>query len=280
MGKEELVHRTIALHLTRQGDSNLSSMFLKEANLDVPEDLKNAFATLFQILADLKSHNLASAIQWTEDNREDLTQRSSNLPFQLRKLEYLRLLSGLGVFPALEYAKEKFYPFRSRHLAEIQKLMCCLVFADNLKSSPYAYYFQDPGVAFADMIHAFTREFCSILGLSSESPLHIAIMAGSLALPALLKLSTIMKKSRLEWTTEGELPVEIKLPEDYKFHSIFTCPVSKEQSTEENPPTLLPCGHCFNRDSLLRLSKGGQGRFKCPYCPLEATISQATRVWF
>ncbi len=27
------------------------------------------------------------------------------------------------------------------------------------------------------------------------------------------------------------------------FYSIFACPVSKEQSSEENPPMMLPCGH-------------------------------------
>ena len=31
--------------------------------------------------------------------------------------------------------------------------------------------------------------------------------------------------------------------QEFVFHSIFACPVSKDQSTDTNPPMLLPCGH-------------------------------------
>lgn len=53
-----------------------------------------------------------------------------------------------------------------------------------------------------------------------------------------------------------DLQVEIPLPSEYKFHSIFACPVSKEQATEQNPPMLLPCGHVIARESLNRLARG------------------------
>jgi hypothetical protein len=69
-----------------------------------------------------------------------------------------------------------------------------------------------------------------------------------------------MKEKRTEWTTQDELPVEIPLPSQFHFHSIFVCPVSKEQSTEQNPPMMLGCGHVIARESLEKISKGG--RFK------------------
>jgi hypothetical protein len=50
--------------------------------------------------------------------------------------------------------------------------------------------------------------------------------------------------------------VEIPLPLPYRYHSIFACPVSKEQSTAQNPPMLLPCGHVIARESLMRLARG------------------------
>lgn len=70
--------------------------------------------------------------------------------------------------------------------------------------------------------------------------------------------------------------VEVPLPPAYHFHSIFVCPVSKEQSTEDNPPMMLPCGHVIAEESLRALAK--HGRFKCPYCPTESTLKDAKKV--
>lgn len=93
-----------------------------------------------------------------------------------------------------------------------------------------------------------------------------------------MKMSSIMKEKRTEWTSRNELPVEIPLLPKYQYHSIFVCPVSKEQTTEENPPMMLPCGHVVAQESLSRLSKGGT-RFKCPYCPTESLPKDAKRVY-
>ncbi|KAL5079346.1 hypothetical protein RYX36_007767, partial [Vicia faba] len=46
-----------------------------------------------------------------------------------------------------------------------------------------------------------------------------------------------------EWQTTNQLPVPIEMDEEFQFHSIFVCPVSKEQASEDNPPMLMSCGH-------------------------------------
>ena len=38
---------------------------------------------------------------------------------------------------------------------------------------------------------------------------------------------------------------------------MFACPVSKEQSTEQNPPMMMNCGHVITKDSLQKLRKPG-----------------------
>ena len=52
--------------------------------------------------------------------------------------------------------------------------------------------------------------------------------------------------------------VEIDVPPEARYHSIFTCPVSKEQTTEMNPPMMLTCGHVLAKDSIAKLAKSGQ----------------------
>jgi hypothetical protein len=49
--------------------------------------------------------------------------------------------------------------------------------------------------------------------------------------------------------------IEIPLPPENRYHSVFACPVSKDQSTEQNPPMMMSCGHVVSKDSLQKLSK-------------------------
>ncbi|KNC84685.1 hypothetical protein SARC_03119, partial [Sphaeroforma arctica JP610] len=72
--------------------------------------------------------------------------------------------------------------------------------------------------------------------------------------------------------------VEIDVGKDHQYHSVFACPVSREQTTAENPPMRLPCGHVIAKVSLRNLSKGV--RFKCPYCPQEQTPADAVQIYF
>ena len=81
-------------------------------------------------------------------------------------------------------------------------------------------------------------------------------MVGTHALPKLLKLSSLMKEKKAEWTQQDELPVEIELANNQRFHSIFACPVLKQVSSDENPPMIMPCGHVICKEALMKLSKG------------------------
>ncbi|UDD56270.1 hypothetical protein AFCA_003823 [Aspergillus flavus] len=300
------------MHLLREGQFSVAATFLSEMAekkamesqqqastgasenaatlLDIDEvpsnEVRKQFATMYYILHEMKeNNNLLPAIQWSRDNREALEARGSNLEFELCRLQFVWLFHGgpdrQGPIPtgrqeALEYARREFQSFLPRYLREVQQLIGAMAFCPNLQDSPYKAIFNNPS-AWEDVAHSFTREFCSLLGLSADSPLYIAATAGAIALPTLLKLQTIMKAKRTEWTTENELPVEIPLPPSYLFHSIFVCPVSKEQTTDDNPPMMMPCGHVIAEESLKRLCKGS--RFKCPYCPMESHPREARKVF-
>jgi hypothetical protein len=92
-------------------------------------------------------------------------------------------------------------------------------------------------------------------------------------------MESVMKARGAEWTTSQELAVEIPLPEILQFHSIFVCPVSKEQTTEDNPPMMLQCGHILATNSVRSLGKdNAHHMFKCPYCPQETNLAQSRTV--
>ena len=80
------------------------------------------------------------------------------------------------------------------------------------------------------------------MGFSKESGLFLTAKVGTLALPQLVKVLKIIrgKDSMFE---NNELPVELEFGRDLNYHSIFICPVTREISTRENPPSVLGCGH-------------------------------------
>lgn len=239
-----LINRAVAMHLLREGQFLVASTFFEEAtarplrpespsdtaNPDVPmgndigidalksEALRKQFTTMYYILYELKTaRNLVPAIEWARTNTTALEARGSNLEFDLSRLQFIWLFSGgsnpvdsrsisQGQQSALDYARREFAHFQGRYLREIQQLSGAMAFSVNLAESPYRRIFHDDS-AWDDIAKSFAREFCHLLGLSADSPLYIAATAGAIALPTLLKLQTIMKEKRTEWTTQHELPV-------------------------------------------------------------------------
>lgn len=248
------------------------------------KQLQEKFATMYQILKELRNHNLLPAISWAHENSAELDARGSDLEFELCKRQYIYLIlqSGTGEDQgpavAMDYAQANFPRFADRHAKEIAQLASALVYQPNLAESPYAHLFAGGGAAgFDEIASSFTREFCSLLGLSAESPLYVAATAGAISLPRLMMFVGVMTQARASWTTASELAFDTPLPRSMIYHSIFVCPVSKEQTTDRNPPMMLPCGHVLARDSLKNLVKSHQ-RYKCPYCPVEGLLRDARQI--
>lgn len=105
--------------------------------------------------------------------------------------------------------------------------------------------------------------------------------AGAAALPALVKMAGVMERSGQDWDRCEQLPTDINLGPEFVFHSTFACPVSKDQSTPDNPPKLLPCGHVLCEQSIAKIADRSRTRvFKCPYCPMEARADNTRALVF
>jgi hypothetical protein len=197
--------------------------------------LQRKFTEMYHILDALRNqHDLGPAIEWARTHSRELEQRGSK---------------------ALEYARAVFPTFSSRYVRETSNLLGSLAFSANLEGSPYEALFYN-SAAWEEASTSFTREFCGLLGLSEKSPLYTAVTAGGIALPVLEKVERVMAQTRGQWTSVNELPVETPLPTAFRFHSIFVCPVSKEQGTDTNWPMMLPCGHALAKESLELHARG------------------------
>jgi hypothetical protein len=227
--------------------------------------LQQKFTEMYHVLNSLRNqHNLGPAIEWARTHSRELDQRGSNLEFELGRLKFVKLFLHQdpmsddpweGPTRALEYAQAVFPAFSSRHTRDTAHLLGSLAFASHLEGSPYEALFYNQ-TAWEEASASFTREFCGMLGLSEKSPLYTAVTAGGIALPVLEKVERVMAQTRGQWTSVNELPVETPLPPAFKFHSIFVCPVSKEQGTDANPPMMLPCGHALAKESLELHARG------------------------
>lgn len=50
------------------------------------------------------------------------------------------------------------------------------------------------------------------------------------------------------------MQVEINMGPDAQFHSIFACPILRQQTSDNNPPMRLLCGHVISRDAINKMS--------------------------
>lgn len=205
------------------------------------------------------------------------------LEFKLHKLYFVTLLESGNTLEAIQYARHYFPRFTADHEREIQTLMGAVVYANpnrSLRDGPYRHLL-DP-IHWEEAADLFQREACYLMGLSVESPLTVVVDAGAKALPALLNIKQVMQQRQVAgvWNPSviDELPIEIDLGVGHRYHSIFACPILKQQSTDNNPPVRLICGHCISQDALKKLSP--VHRLKCPYCPVEQNANDARQINF
>ncbi|KAG8907389.1 hypothetical protein FRB99_004414 [Tulasnella sp. 403] len=269
------LERVIGTHLLRTGEFDSAQIFFNESSIETPEATRDAFIEMHAILGRLREGDIQPALAWAITNRDFLRTRHSTLEFDLHRSHFMRLVqSSLTPFhtTAIQYSRQHFHTLYTHHpqiVPQVNRLLAALAFSPRLASSPYADL-AAPKIH-TDLEPAFTREYCARMGMSRQLPLRVVgDIGGNGALARIEKSKKVMKDKRGEWEFGDELLVEIPLLPQNRYHSIFACPVSKEQSTDKNPPMMLTCGHVIAKESMTRLTKGG-GKIKCPYCPVESS---------
>lgn len=279
--QDSLIRECLLHHFYRQGQFEVAQTLLEESHMEQDAGLREPYIQLANLRETLL-HNgdTGPCLQWAEDHASQLGDDGQRLRFQLVRLKYVQLLQT-SPNAALVFAQKAFPSFsNAEYNHDIQTLMGCLAFANRLATSPYADYLSQDFLGMAST--ALSSAYCKMQALPQENAFTQCIRLGITALPKIHRVMSLMKERRgIEWSQQGELPVEIELPSEMRYHSVFVCPVLRQQSTQENPPMMLPCGHAICQEALGRLSKGNQfARFKCPYCPAECCANQTMQVYF
>ncbi|KAI9588843.1 E3 ubiquitin-protein ligase RMND5A [Glossina fuscipes] len=281
-----LLNKVMAKHYCRQGMDDVARLLIEESNM--PEDMarevfesESSFAEIYRIWKAIQQHNLKPALEWTARYSNELIAKNSSLEFKLHRLAFLQIISrGMSAqTEAIVYARNNFYKFVDRFESEIPNLMGCFIYLPlGIENSPYKHLISTE--MWTEASYVFLKDACNTLGISKNSALSVVINAGCTALTALLAIKQVMQSRQVLniWCGRDELPIEIDLDPEYRYHSIFACPILRQQTTEENPPKKLTCGHVISNDALHKLSNGHI--LKCPYCPVEQNADEAVRIYF
>lgn len=281
-----LLNKVMAKHYCRQGMDDVAQSLIKESGM--PEEIaqevfdsESSFAEIYKICKAIENHNLGPALEWTARFSNELIEKNSSLEFKLHKLAFLQIVSrGIEAqAEAIAYARNNFNKFVDRFGSEIPNLMGTFIYLPNgIENSPYKHLISPE--MWTEASYIFLKEACHTLGISKNSALSVVINAGCTALPALLNIKQVMLSRQVLsiWSGRDELPIEIDLDAEYRYHSIFACPILRQQTSEDNPPKKLTCGHVISNDALHKLSNGAI--LKCPYCPVEQNSDDAVRIWF
>ncbi|XP_063538508.1 E3 ubiquitin-protein ligase RMND5A isoform X1 [Cydia strobilella] len=279
-----IMEQAIAQHLYRQGLEEAGDAFVAASGCG-PVARACTFALLQRCAAALAEGDPSAALEWAERHSADL--QHSPLPFTLHRMQALKLGREQGVGTAIEYVRRVFPAHAARHERALQAAVCALAWcAPGAPPPPQQYrHLLDPKALGAEAGELFVREACALLRLAPLSPLAGAVLAGARVLPALHDLRAKMTHPHVvaAWADE-ELPLEfinlqVDLGEDGGgYHSVFACPILRQQASEHNPPMRLLCGHVISRDALNKLAMGV--KLKCPYCPMEQSPSEARQIYF
>ncbi|KAF9424243.1 hypothetical protein HW555_000636 [Spodoptera exigua] len=274
-----IMEQAIAQHLYRQGLEEVGDAFVSEAKITGVERTCT-FALLQRCAAALAEGDPSAALNWAERRAQEL--QNSPLPFTLHRMQALKLAREKGVGAAIEYARRQFPLHAARHERALQAAVCALAWCTpGAPPAPPIYqHLLDPKALGAEAAELFVKEACGVLRLAPLSPLAGAVLAGARVLPALHDIRAKMTHPHViaAWS-DDELPFEVDLGEDGGgYHSVFACPILRQQASEQNPPMRLLCGHVISRDALNKLAMGA--KLKCPYCPMEQSPAEARQIYF
>lgn len=255
---------------------------------------------LKDIEMEIEARRLQGVWEWVGKHMDELVRLNSRLPFLVSKLWVLAPYFNLQTdFPGLVATiREVMGPFYSQSKRDIDSLLTAVcvtrfeatpssssadqfVWKDRVKFAPTteletAYASILRGDDWDEIKELFVKESERILEVPTRNPLFEVFRAGVLTYPQFIQFADCFRKDEAR---EENVGVSLALPDDFNYHSLIVCPVSKEVCTPDNPPVMLTCGHVISDASAKKLGQafndfGAAKKFKCPVCPEEQLYSR------
>ncbi|CAJ0916322.1 unnamed protein product, partial [Mesorhabditis belari] len=245
------------------GHPEIAETYVQECNLHGRLDEYTAIKdTVGKVIESFRQHNTIPAINYIELN----APQEKRLIFDLVRHQVLELIKQGKKLEALTLSRKLSGLGSDGEVAQIMGAL--FTKADDTRfneiSSPLAW--QQLESRLSEVI------------FKCKSILPQILETGCQAVPALLNLRSVMAPRQDQIFSSDELPIEI--PIEKRYHSTFTCPILRVQTTERNPPYRLRCGHVISKDALEKLASNSRhSLLKCPYCPDESSKDQALRVF-
>lgn len=172
-----VVNQIIANFFYRQGMFDVGDCFLVETGDESECSTRESFFEMHRIVEAMeKRRELGPALNWATSNSEKLKQARSDLEMKLHSLRFLEIARDQTSQEAINYARKHMAGFADSSLYEIQKLICSLLWSRNLEHSPYSDLLAPS--RWNDAVRELTRQYCNLLGESSESALSTTLAAG------------------------------------------------------------------------------------------------------
>ncbi|KAI3380895.1 hypothetical protein SNEBB_002414 [Seison nebaliae] len=266
---------------------------------EIMEKGKKQIEPLNQMVKDLLiNHSIDSTTTWIENMEKEKSSEFAivDLLFNLKKNCLLEMVER---FPK-EYSQKQilcysrnFSKFSTSHTKEVQELMGMQIYlrSDVVNQDQYRDLFNN--YRWYDLSMKLRECYSNHLQIPIYSPLSIAVECGSYCFAAVENLGNTVHSHLGKICDRDELPIDVNdhlsVCEKRSKHSIFSCPILKQQTTEFNPAVRLECGHAISKEALVRLThphtnrrryKRSNHHVKCPYCPKEINPENAKLLKF
>ncbi|EHN03039.1 Rmd5p [Saccharomyces cerevisiae x Saccharomyces kudriavzevii VIN7] len=284
------VDEAIGYHILRYGIDNMpldnkneASKYLKNI-YGITNKESTDFIDMGRIVHNLKKGDTQSCLKWCSNEMDSLSSNHATLSYLQFELYTLSVMQAVmrGNPVEVYYQMTQQTPldfFKHREKELIRNVVPLLT--KSLIGQPIEDIDSKVSEQLKECISLFVKEYCAAKHMFFDSPLFLIVLSGLISFQFFIKYKAIRELAHVDWTTKDELPFDVKLPDFLThFHPIFICPVLKEETTTENPPYSLACHHIISKKALDRLSKNGTITFKCPYCPVNTSMSSTKKVRF
>ncbi|KAL4453034.1 hypothetical protein ABPG73_015871 [Tetrahymena malaccensis] len=279
--EKQQVNEAIAGHLLVEKKFDLYESFLEETGLSHKIDVeKQKILKTFQdIFEEFQNQQLNEAIKWAQTKKQELENLGSPLLFYLHRLQFIKNFQK-GNMESIKYARQHFKEFfYENKFADLAQQTMFLLLLENRKLEDHCQLNQ----SYQQVKDLLLDNYCKIHNLNIKSALLQCLIAGTLALPKFLKYTQIssMDEELKDYHNKNEYPIEVEIGKDFKYHSIFVCPISRDVIEPDQNPVLLTCGHVISEASMKKITaSANKEKFKCPTCPKEMTAKETKKIIF